>query len=105
MVRGMHGKGHAWQRSVHSGGGQACVAGACMARGCAWQVGMHGRGVCMAGGVCGRQACVAGDMHGRYYEIWSMSERYTSYWYAFLFEVILFIEYISVLYKVFIEIF
>ena len=34
-------------------------------------------GVCVAGGM-------AGGMHGRYYEIWSMSGRYASYWNPFL---------------------
>ena len=39
------------------------------------------------GGVCGREACIMGGVHapsGRYYEIWSMSGRYASYWNAFL---------------------
>ena len=38
--------------------------------------GMCGRGY-MVGGMCDRGACVAGGMHG--------SERYASYWNAFLF--------------------
>ena len=72
--------------------------------GCAWQGGMHGRGVCVAGGhawwgVCvaggmcdgggmhGRGACVVGGggVRGRYYEIRSMSGRYAAYWNAFLY--------------------
>ena len=44
----------------------------------------RGRGACMAEGVHGRGACLAGSVHGRYYEIWSMSGRYASYWNAFL---------------------
>ena len=61
MASGMNGRGHAWQ---------GCVAGeACMAGGHGWQ-----------GGMCG-----SGGMHGRYYEIWSMSGQYASYWNAFLF--------------------
>ena len=65
---------------VHGGG--ACMVGACMA----------GR-ACVAGGTC-----MAGGMHGRghawqgvhappsrYYEMWSMSGQYASYWNAFLF--------------------
>ena len=58
--------------------------------------GVHGRGACMAGGMHGRGAsvagghlwqgvCMAGGVYGRYYEIWSMSRRYASYWNAFLF--------------------
>ena len=50
-----------------------------------WQCGggMHGRGGCVWQGVC-----MAGDMcgrgpPGRYYEIWSMSGQYASYWNAF----------------------
>ena len=40
---------HAWPGGV-------CGGGAYMARGCAWQGGVHGRVVCMAGGgVCGMQ--------------------------------------------------
>ena len=41
---------------------------------------MHGRGACMAEGCV---ACMAPP--GGYYEIWSMSGRYTSYWNASLF--------------------
>ena len=41
--------------------------------------GMHGRGACIAGG-CAWQ----GGMCGRYYEIWSISGQYVSYWNAFL---------------------
>ena len=85
---GVHGRGAcvvgmcAWQggihgRGMHDGGG-----------------GMHGRGACMAGGVCGRWghawwgACMAHPPPpSRYYEIWSMSGRYASYWNAFLFEL------------------
>ena len=69
--------------------GGACVVGDMCSRG------VHGRGACVAGGgVHGRGACMAGGgMHGwegacvivsRYYEIGSMSGRYTSYWNAFL---------------------
>ena len=58
--------------------------------------GMHGRGACVVGGMHGRGhvwqgACMAGGVHGgegmrgRYYEIRSMSGRYTSYWNAFLY--------------------
>ena len=64
-----------------------CVAGghvwwgACMAEGACVAGGMHGRG-----GVCMVRGCAwQGGMHGRYYEIRSMSGRYTSYWNAFLF--------------------
>ena len=39
---------------------------------------------CMVGGMHGRGAWVVGGMCGRYYEIWSMSGRYASYWNAFL---------------------
>ena len=72
--------------------GKVCMAGGvsgrepCVARGHAWwghawQGGMNGRGM------CGRGTCVVGGVHamhtpGRYYEIWSMSGRYTSYWNA-----------------------
>ena len=94
--------GHEWWGGVHdrrgacmaggmpgggvSGGGYV-LQGACMAGGHAWHGrGMHGRGcvhgrgdVCVVVG-----ACMAGGMHGRYYMIWSMSERYTSYLNAFL---------------------
>ena len=77
----------------------ACVAGGMCGRGHAWQGGMRGRGACVAGGMCERGhggghvwqgACMEGGyawqggMHGRYYEIWSMSGRYASYWNAFL---------------------
>ena len=63
--------------SVHRGG--TCVAGA----------GRHAcmvHGACVAGGMCVwcRGMCMAGGMHGRYYEIWSMSGQYASYWNAFL---------------------
>ena len=56
----MHGGdgGHAWQGGIHGGGGHVCMAGGAW-WGHAW--------------------------HGRYYGIWSMSRRYTSYWNAFLF--------------------
>ena len=67
-------------------GGGACVAGGGRRGGHVW------RRVCMAeGGMRGREgrawqgACVAGGVRGRYYEIRSMSGRYTSYWNAFLF--------------------
>ena len=49
--------------------------------------GMHGRG-----GMCGKGGCAwQGDVHGmhappgRYYDIWSLSGRYASYWNAFLY--------------------
>ena len=103
---GVHGKG------VCMAGGM-CGRGACMAGGCACQGCMHGWGVCMSGGHAWQGACMTGGMHGtgvcvaggvwltrghawqggawhahppasRYYEIWSMSGRYTSYWKAFL---------------------
>ena len=81
MVGGMHGwLWHVWQ------GGHA------------WQgIGMHGRGVCMAGGMCKRGgACMAGgvfvvgSMHGRGGGVrgrnnGNCSGRYASYWNAFLF--------------------
>ena len=57
-----------------------------MAGGVHGRGGMHGRwGACMAGG----HAWQGGHAwhtypHGRYYEIWSMSGQYASYWYAFL---------------------
>ena len=53
------------KNSVHRGGGG--VHG----RGCAWQEGVCGRGVCVAGGMHGRRgvhgrgACMVGGMHGR----------------------------------------
>ena len=70
--------------------GVACVVGgvhgrrACVAGGHAWQGGVCGRGACvvgtcMAGGYAG-----FGGMRGRYYDIWSMSGQYASYWNAFL---------------------
>ena len=86
-----------------------CVVGECMSGVCAWQgvcmAGGHAWwGVCVAGGVCGRGACMAGGhawwgacvvegcvvggmCGGRYYEIWSMSGQYASYWNAFLLEM------------------
>ena len=45
------GEGYVWQG--------ACMLGACMAGGCAWQ------GGCMAGGHACWGACMAGGMHGR----------------------------------------
>ena len=80
MAGGVHGRGH------------ACVAG----EHAWWGKGMFGRWACVAGGMYGRGACIAGGMHGRghawqgcvpgrYYEIWSMSWWYTSYWNAYLF--------------------
>ena len=92
---GVHGRGHAWQL--------VCVTGVYMVGG------MHGRGACVAGGMCGRgghewwghvwggmhgrghawcRVCMAGGVHGRYYEIWSMSGWYASYWNAFLFNIV-----------------
>ena len=76
----MCGRGHAWQGGVH--GREVCMAGRC-----AWQGGVHGEGV------CGRRACVAGMRAwwgvlgmppGRYYGIRSMSGQYASYWNVFL---------------------
>ena len=72
--------------------------------------GMHGRGVCTVGGVCGRGGHAwqggyvwQGGMYGRgtcvaqtpppparYYEIWSMSGRYASYWNPYLFYIVSF---------------
>ena len=53
-------RGHAWQGGMH-GKGEACVAGVCVWQ--MWQGGMHGRGACVAGGVCGQgHACMAGEM-------------------------------------------
>ena len=58
--------GHAWQG--------ACVTGR-----------MHGRGLMYGRGcVHGRGACMACTPPSRYYEIWSMSGQYASYWNAFL---------------------
>ena len=74
--------GHAWQG--------ACVGGMC-GRGCVHGRGLHGRAACMEGGcVWGvrRHALQGGGVPGRYYEIWSMSERYASYWNAFLFSYV-----------------
>ena len=47
---------------------------------------MAGGGGCMVGGmrVRGRGHAWQGGMRGRYYEIWSMSGWYASYWNAFL---------------------
>ena len=42
------------------------------------------RGVCVVGGVHSGGHVWQGGMRGRYYEIRSMSGRYTSYWNAFL---------------------
>ena len=90
-------------------GGGVHGKGVCMARGCAWQGGVHGMGgMCGRGGVhgvrayvAGGGACMTGGMHGRgdmhdrvgvcgrhachsrYYGIRSMSGRYASYWNAF----------------------
>ena len=73
-VRGMHDRGcvwqGAWQGSMEGG---VCGRGACMAGGHAWQEGHAWQGGVHGGGVC-----------GRYYEIRSMSGRYSSYWNAFL---------------------
>ena len=93
----MHGRVHAWQG--------ACVAG-----------GMHGRGAFMAEGGLHGGGCAWGDVHGcvhgghawgtwgdihtpptpgRYYHygIRSMSGRYASYWNAFLFSHLWFLNY------------
>ena len=61
MAGGVCGWGHAWQGGVHGRG--VCMAGG-VARGmhgrrCAWQ------GACMAGGVHGGGLCMAGGMCGR----------------------------------------
>ena len=89
VVGGVHGRGHAWQRTCMegcawqrgvNGGGCAwqgvCGKGTCMAEGHAWQ-GHAWQGACVAGGhvwqggICGRGegacivgACMAGSMHG-----------------------------------------
>ena len=65
--------GHAWQGGVHGRGGMHGKGGHVWQGAC-----MVGDGACMVGGMCG------GGVHGRYYEIRSMSERYASYWNAFL---------------------
>ena len=76
------GGGHAWWGACMAGRG-ACVTGVgvCMVEG------MHGRGACMVGGMHGRGAGMHGGagVHSRYYEIWSMSGQYASYWNAFSF--------------------
>ena len=84
MCGGGHAGGHAWQGCVHGGRH-------------AWQGGGHAWGVCMAGGMHGGGCAWKGGMHdmhvppGRYYGygIRSMSGRYTSYWNAFLYTLIL----------------
>ena len=58
--------------------GGVCVAG-----------GVHGRRACIVGGVHGGGVCGGGHAPGRYYEIWSISRRYASYWNAFLFKILL----------------
>ena len=96
--------GRAWQGSVHGRG--ACMVGACMAGGHAWQGAcvagsVHCRGhawqgdVCTkrgmcggGGGMCGRGhtwqgACMTGGPRG----IRSMSGRFASYWNAFFFRM------------------
>ena len=74
----MAGGVHAWQGDMRGGGHSwwgACLTG-----------GVHGRR-----GMCGRGVCMVGrGVRGRYYEIWSMSGRYASYWNALLFQVNLF---------------
>ena len=98
-VRGFIQGGHAW---FYSGGACMVLSGG----------GMHGfirggvRGfiwgaACMVlfGGVCGfiwggMRGFIRGGMHGfssffGYNEIWSMSGRYTSYWNAFLFTLLI----------------
>ena len=89
---GMCGRGCAWQ-GAYMMGGMCGRGGACVAGGHAWQGDMHGGGG-MHGRGCAWQGCAwQGGMHGRYYEIRSMSGRYTSYWNAFLFHnFILFID-------------
>ena len=61
--------------------GKGVCRGMCMARGCAWQEGMHGGGV----------VCMARGMHGRGHapppDIGSMSGRYASYWNAFFLNI------------------
>ena len=82
MVGGMH----VWQGGVHGKG--ACVARGCVWQGCVHGTGvMHGRGACVVGGHVWQGGMHGGGhaCHGRYYRIWSMSRRYTSYWNAFLF--------------------
>ena len=73
----LHGRGHAWQGAMHVWQG-ACIAGghACVAGGMyVWQ------GACM----CGREVCVVGCMHGRRDS--HCSGWYASYWNAFLFKI------------------
>ena len=59
--------------------GAMCGRGACMAGG------VHSRGSCLAGGMCDRGHACHTHLPGRYFEIWSMSGWYASYWNAFLF--------------------
>ena len=61
--------------------------GACMVGRHVWQGGVHCRGACVAGGVRGSGGVCGTHAPGRYYEIWSMSGRYASYWNAFLFDI------------------
>ena len=76
------GMGRAWQGVYMAGSvhGRGCMAGGMHGRGHAWQ------GACKAGGGHAGQGCVCGRGHachappGRYYEIRSMSGRYSSYW-------------------------
>ena len=94
MAGGMHGReacvtgGHVWQGGVL---GTGCVLGVCVARGHVWMLGrgacvaggMHGRGACMTGGMCVRGhvwqgACMPRMPPRQYYDIRSMSWRYTS---------------------------
>ena len=64
------------------GGGGMCGRGACMAGGAC----VHGRGGMHTwqGGYAWQGVCMACMPPGRYYEIRSMSGRYTSYWNSFL---------------------
>ena len=93
---GMYGKGeHAWQgshawRGVH--GRKVCMAGGMHGRGVCVARGIHDSGVCMARGVCGREVhgrgCTwQGGMCGR--RDGHCSGRYTSYYNAFLFIMII----------------
>ena len=88
---GMCGRGVSMVRGAFMVGGMHGRVGACVAgwvhvwHGRGW--GMHGRGAhSWQGGMCGRWHSWQG-VYGRYYEIWSMSRQYASYWNAFLFGI------------------
>ena len=94
VAGGMHGGGCVWQGGVCGRGGHAwqggvCVAGGMHGGGCVWQ-----GGVCVAGGMHGRgDMCGTNTPPARYYEIWSMSGRYASYWNAYLFYIVSFVSF------------